>query len=77
MLTTEEIDSIVRGIDARQESIKTAIAEMTGKPDNLLKVHQLLELTGAACGEMDIIRELLLEAKKKPVRKFALLSKCS
>lgn len=76
-MTNEEIDSIVRGIDAREESIKTAIAAMTGKPDNLLKVHQLLELVGAASGEMAFIRETLLEAKKKPVRKFALLTKCS
>lgn len=75
-MTNEEIDSIVRGIDAREESIKTAIAAMTGKPDNLLKVHQLLELIGAASGEMAFIREKLLESKK-PVRKFALLPRRS
>lgn len=76
-MTNEEIDFLVRGIDSRQEAIKIAIAAMTGKPDNLLKVHQLLELVGAASGEMAFIRDQLLEAKKKPVRKFALLTKCS
>lgn len=76
-MTNEQIDSLVRGIDAREESIKTAIAAMTGKPDNLLKVHQLLELVGSACGEMAFIRSELLEEKRKPVRKFALLTKCS
>lgn len=73
-MTNEEIDFLVRGIDVRQESIKTAIADMTGKPDNLLKIHQLLELVGAASGEMAFLREQMLEAKK-PIRKFALLKK--
>lgn len=74
-MTNEEIDFLVRGIDSTQESIIASIAELNGTPDDRLKVRRLLELIGEASGEMAFLRQQMLEGKK-PIRKFALLSKC-
>lgn len=69
-----QIDFLVNGITARENAIKAELADMTGTPDNLLKVHRLLELLGGASGELAFIKEQLL-ADKKPIRRFAILKK--
>lgn len=69
-----QIDFLVNGITAREDAIKAELADMTGTPDNLLKVHKLLEMLGEACGELDFVKEQMIQ-NKKPIRKFAILRK--
>jgi hypothetical protein len=69
-----DIDFLVRCIEARQESITIQLSELTGKPDDRIKVIRLLEMLGELSGEMAFLRHEMLAAKK-PVRKFALVKK--
>lgn len=75
-MNNENLDFYVRGIDAREESIKRQLIELTGKPDDTFKVTRLIEMLGELSGEMAYLRSEM-EAAKKPVRKFALLCKVS
>lgn len=73
-MTNEETDFLAEGIGNRQIAIAEGIKELTGTPDDHIKVRKLLELLGEASGEITFVRDQLLNSKK-PVRKFALLLK--
>lgn len=73
-MNNEEIDYLVKTIDQTEAKIKAGVDEITGTPDNLLKVHRLLELLGEASGELAFVKEQMT-GNKKPIRKFALLRK--
>ena len=73
-MTNEDIDFLVRGIDSRQAAITATVVELNDAPNDLFKINRLLEQLGEASGEMAFLREKLLEARK-PIRKFAILTK--
>lgn len=75
-MNNEKANFLVCGIDARQESINAQLNELTGTPDDYIKVRRLLEMLGEMSGEMTYLRSEIA-AEKKPVRKFALLCKVS